>query len=35
MTPGLQFVSMALEQLSGRASLRGVVSNLSAQVTKL
>ncbi len=30
-----QFVAMATAQLSGRSSLRDVVSNLSAQVAKL
>lgn len=35
MTRWSQFVAMALAQLSGRASLRDVVSNLSAQGAKL
>ena len=35
MTRWSQFVAMALSQLSGRASLRDVVSNLSAQTAKL
>jgi len=35
MTRWSQFVAMATAQLSGRASLRDVVSNLSAQTTKL
>ena len=35
MTRWSQFISMALAQLSGRSSLRDVVSNLSAQTTKL
>ncbi|ADE14438.1 transposase IS4 family protein [Nitrosococcus halophilus Nc 4] len=35
MTRWSQFVSMALAQLSGRTSLRDVVSNLSAQARKL
>ena len=35
MTRWSQFVAMALSQLSGRASLRDVVSNLSAQSAKL
>lgn len=35
MTRWSQFVAMALGQLSGRSSLRDVVSNLSAQAAKL
>ena len=35
MTRWSQFVSMAMAQLTGRASLRDVVSSLSAQTTKL
>ena len=35
MTRWSQFVSMALAQVAGRCSLRDVVSNLSAQATKL
>ena len=35
MTRWSQFVAMATAQLSGRASLRDVVSNLSAQTAKL
>lgn len=35
MTRWSQFVAMALAQLSGRSSLRDVVSNLSAQAAKL
>ena len=35
MTRWSQFVAMTLSQLSGRASLRDVVSNLSAQTAKL
>jgi len=35
MTRWSQFISMALAQLSGRSSLRDVVSNLSAQTSKL
>ena len=35
MTRWSQFVAMTLAQLSGRASLRDVVSNLTAQATKL
>ena len=35
MTRWAQFVSMAMAQLSGRTSLRDIVSNLSAQNTKL
>lgn len=35
MTRWSQFVAMALAQLSGRSSLRDVVSNLSAQTRKL
>ena len=35
MTRWSQFVSMALAQLSGRSSLRDVVSNLSVQASKL
>ncbi len=35
MTRWSQFVAMALAQISGRASLRDVVSNLSAQTAKL
>lgn len=35
MTRWSQFISMALAQLSGRSSLRDVVSNLSAQTAKL
>jgi putative transposase len=35
MTRWSQFVAMALSQLSGRASLRDVVSNLTAQTAKL
>ena len=35
MTRWIQFVSMATAQLSGRNSLRDVVSNLTAQARKL
>jgi putative transposase len=35
MTRWSQFVAMTLAQLSGRSSLRDVVSNLSAQASKL
>ena len=35
MTRWSQFVAMALAQFSGRASLRDVASNLSAQRAKL
>lgn len=35
MTRWSQFISMSLAQLSGRSSLRDVVSNLSAQTAKL
>lgn len=35
MTRWSQFISMSLAQLSGRSSLRDVVSNLSAQTSKL
>jgi len=35
MTRWSQFVSLGLAQLAGRASLRGVVSNLKAQAGKL